>query len=75
LDAGAFLAAIQSTAIKQRLIDETERAWQLGVFGAPTFLVAGERLWGNDRLPMLETIVKQLGTQSRAEHGALPTVA
>jgi len=59
VDADAFLAGIQSPAVKQRLMDETERAWQLGVFGAPTFIVAGERLWGNDRLPLLETIVRQ----------------
>lgn len=35
---------------KARLREQTDRAWELGVFGAPTFIVDGEVFWGNDRL-------------------------
>ncbi len=35
---------------KQALRRQTERAQELGVFGAPTFVVGGEIFWGNDRL-------------------------
>jgi 2-hydroxychromene-2-carboxylate isomerase len=35
---------------KQRLRDHTHRAIELGIFGAPSFVVGGELFWGNDRL-------------------------
>lgn len=35
---------------KQRLREQTRRASELGVFGAPSFVVGGELYWGNDRL-------------------------
>ncbi len=35
---------------KQRLRDHTQRAMELGIFGAPSFVVGGELFWGNDRL-------------------------
>ena len=35
---------------KQRLRQRTGRATELGVFGAPSFVVDGELFWGNDRL-------------------------
>ena len=35
---------------KDRLGTQTERAVELGIFGAPSFLVDGELYWGNDRL-------------------------
>ncbi len=35
---------------KQRLRDHTQRAIELGIFGAPSFIVGGELFWGNDRL-------------------------
>ncbi len=33
----------------------SERAEQLGVFGAPTFVYRGELFWGGDRLDLLES--------------------
>jgi 2-hydroxychromene-2-carboxylate isomerase len=39
--------------------DEAER---LGVFGAPTYLLEGERFWGQDRLEFLD---RALATRSR----------
>jgi 2-hydroxychromene-2-carboxylate isomerase len=35
---------------KEVLRRETERAWNLGIFGAPSFLVEGELFWGGDRM-------------------------
>jgi hypothetical protein len=29
---------------------QTEEAFRLGIFGAPSFLASGELFWGNDRL-------------------------
>lgn len=35
---------------KQRLADQTDAAWEKGVFGSPSFTVGDELFWGNDRL-------------------------
>ncbi len=35
---------------KQRLRDQTQRAVEVGIFGAPSFMVGEELFWGNDRL-------------------------
>ena len=35
---------------KRRLHDRTQRARELGIFGAPSFVVGDELFWGNDRL-------------------------
>ncbi|MBS0552318.1 MAG: DsbA family protein, partial [Proteobacteria bacterium] len=35
---------------KTALREQTERAVELGLFGAPSFRVDGELFWGNDRL-------------------------
>lgn len=35
---------------KQRLRKQTRRAIELGIFGAPSFVVGEELFWGNDRL-------------------------
>jgi 2-hydroxychromene-2-carboxylate isomerase len=48
-DEGA-LARAQRDEIKQKLRAETDAAQRLGIFGAPSFVVAGELFWGNDRL-------------------------
>ncbi len=40
----------QTAENKQRLRDQTRRAGELGIFGAPSFVVDGELFWGNDRL-------------------------
>jgi 2-hydroxychromene-2-carboxylate isomerase len=40
----------ESPSYRPALRAATERARELGVFGAPTFLVGGEMFWGNDRL-------------------------
>lgn len=50
VDADLWLHTAGSAAIKAALRRQTERATELGIFGAPTFLVGDEMFWGNDRL-------------------------
>lgn len=50
-DAATVLGAAASEPIKAALRQQGERAKDLGLFGAPTFVTAdGEVFWGNDRL-------------------------
>jgi 2-hydroxychromene-2-carboxylate isomerase len=46
---GILLEAVKAEN-KDRLRRQTEKAWSLGIFGAPTFVAGGEIFWGNDRL-------------------------
>ena len=51
LDPLEVLAAMTSEPVKQQLKDETAKAADLGIFGAPSFITEdGELFWGNDRL-------------------------
>ena len=50
LDAEALFARSETPENKQRLRQQTEEAQELGIFGAPSFLVGGELFWGDDRL-------------------------
>ncbi|MFQ5993788.1 MAG: 2-hydroxychromene-2-carboxylate isomerase [Acidiferrobacterales bacterium] len=45
-----MLTALQDTAVKARLRQETEAAIARGVFGSPYVIVDDEPFWGNDRL-------------------------
>ena len=49
-DAPALLALASEQAVKDKLKAETELAVSRGVFGAPTFFVADQMFWGQDRL-------------------------
>jgi predicted DsbA family dithiol-disulfide isomerase len=40
----------QAPENKLRLREQTRRAKELGIFGAPSFVVGAELFWGNDRL-------------------------
>lgn len=52
--AGQALERVQALAgsaqIKDALKEQTQRALQRGIFGAPSFVVEGELFWGDDRL-------------------------
>ena len=50
LDAPAAIAAGETQQAKDSLRQQTEEAGALDIFGAPSFIVAGELFWGNDRL-------------------------
>jgi 2-hydroxychromene-2-carboxylate isomerase len=41
---------MRDEGVKAQLRRSTERAVELGIFGAPTFVVGNELFWGNDRL-------------------------
>ena len=45
-----FKKSIREQKIKDKLIDLTNKAFELDVFGAPTFLVNNKLFWGQDRL-------------------------
>ena len=53
-DASRLLAATLDPAIKQALIDNTERAVERGAFGIPTYFVGDEMWFGKERLGQLE---------------------
>ena len=43
-----------SPAVQALYKNYSEEAERLGVFGAPTYVLDGERFWGQDRLEFLE---------------------
>ncbi|WP_209427078.1 DsbA family protein [Pararhodobacter sp. SW119] len=49
-DPARVLAAATAPAIADALVAETEAARDIGVFGAPSFVVGAEVFWGDDRL-------------------------
>jgi 2-hydroxychromene-2-carboxylate isomerase len=63
-DLGALLAArqlpaqrladSQAPAVQARYEADSQRAIDIGVFGAPSYVVDGEIFWGQDRLDFLE---------------------
>lgn len=55
--AADLLAAADRPDVKEELRANTDAAVSRGVFGAPTFFVAGEMFWGNDRLSWVEEIL------------------
>ncbi|MGH3088003.1 MAG: 2-hydroxychromene-2-carboxylate isomerase [Rubrobacteraceae bacterium] len=60
LPGATLIERSQDPENKQELRDQTELAVELGIFGAPSFVVGDELFWGDDRLE------KALGWASRA---------
>ena len=58
LDGFAVLQRIDHAQTKNELIERTDEAIELGVFGAPTFVVDGSLFWGQDRLDMVAATAK-----------------
>ena len=50
VDGGVVIAEATMAENKDHLRRDTDEAVQLGIFGAPTFVVGGEMFWGHDRL-------------------------
>ncbi|MBA3771186.1 MAG: DsbA family protein [Ramlibacter sp.] len=50
---------------QRELASALERAEELGVFGAPTFVYEGERFWGGDRLDLLAARIGTTAVDSR----------
>ena len=53
-DGAALLAAERSDRVQALYRQFSAEAEQLGVFGAPTFVVGGELFWGQDRLDFVD---------------------
>lgn len=47
-----------SQAVQQRYDADTQRAIDLGVFGAPSYVIDGEIFWGQDRLDFVQRKLK-----------------
>lgn len=66
LPADALIAQAQGADTKLALRRQTERASELGLFGAPSFLVGNELFWGNDRLEDALAWAQRTDTAARA---------
>lgn len=55
----AVIERTQAPEIKQALIDNTNGAAAAGLFGAPTFTVGDQMVWGQDRLGFVERYLRQ----------------
>ena len=60
MDGAALLAAEMSPSVQTLYKQYTDDAVAGGVFGAPTFILNGERFWGQDRLDFLERALDAL---------------
>lgn len=56
-NAEALAAATQDAGIKQRLIDNTEKAVERGTFGIPTMYIGSEMFFGKERLGQIEEML------------------
>ena len=56
-DAQALAAKTQDAAIKQALMDNTEKAVERGTFGIPTFFIGDEMFFGKERLGQIEEML------------------
>jgi len=59
LDAEALAVKAQDPAIKQALIDNTEKAVERGTFGIPTFYIGEEMFFGKERLGQIEEMLEK----------------
>jgi 2-hydroxychromene-2-carboxylate isomerase len=50
----ALLEQSHSQAVQERYEADTQRAIEIGVFGAPTYVIDGELFWGQDRLDFVQ---------------------
>ena len=50
IDKKLFHKGIKDQKIKDELKDLTDKAFELDIFGAPTFIVNDKLFWGQDRL-------------------------
>jgi len=49
-DPEAVLARATAPENKKLLMEQTQKAFDKGIFGVPTFYIGDEMIWGNDRL-------------------------
>lgn len=53
-----FQIDLQAPEVKQNLIQQTQAAIDLGLFGVPSMVVNGQIFWGQDSLPMLRAYLE-----------------
>lgn len=58
-DAEALAAKAQEPAIKQAVVDNTEKAAARGAFGIPTFFIGEELFFGKERLGQIEEMLEK----------------
>lgn len=58
-DGGRLEKLEQSDRVQKLYRQFTDEAESLGVFGAPTFIVEGERFWGQDRLEFVDRALER----------------
>lgn len=69
-DAARVLDASESQAIKDDLRRRTDRAIELGIFGAPSWVVDDEHLyWGQDRIDFVLGAARPRGSEARPPSG------
>ncbi|UCE31292.1 MAG: DsbA family protein [Burkholderiales bacterium] len=66
IDREALLGAIKAPAFKEASARLNAEAEALEIFGAPTFVVEGERFWGSDRMAHLEQRLRELAGGKRS---------
>ena len=59
LDYNDYLLRISDKEIKDKLISNTNKAADRGLFGAPTIFVGDEMFFGQDRLDFVEAILEK----------------
>jgi 2-hydroxychromene-2-carboxylate isomerase len=59
LDSERFFELIQTAEVKNRLLENTQRSVERGVFGSPTFFVGDEIFFGKDRLRDVEQAITE----------------
>ncbi len=57
LDVATYAAGMHEPRIKELLKSETAAAVEAGVFGAPTYIVKGELVFGQDRIHVVDEIL------------------
>lgn len=61
LDPAKLFKAAETDAVKAAYEGGTQEAIDAQVFGAPTYVLNGERFWGQDRLDFLDRALAKLG--------------
>ena len=61
MDGASLIAAENSSEVQAIYKRYTDEAVEKGVFGAPTFILNGERFWGQDRLDFLDRALAASG--------------
>jgi 2-hydroxychromene-2-carboxylate isomerase len=59
LDGATLVAAAQTDAVKEQMKAAVQESIDVGMFGAPYFVVDGEAFWGQDRMEQLRRWVVQ----------------